>query len=115
VCTFPRAVRPEVAHSVVRDLEAAAAAGLLAPGDPVRDAWFVTQLVMTTFHHDAFASIAPPADLADRLWELCYRALGGPVERADAPFPSLDVRAGLAAATRGATGIVRGGPRAPRT
>ena len=41
---------------VLRQLEAAAAEGLLAPADPERDAWFVTKLVMGVYHHYAFAA-----------------------------------------------------------
>lgn len=65
---------------VARELEAAAAEGLLAPADPPRDAWFVTKLVMAVFHHYAFADPAPHLRaIGDDLWGFCYRALGGDV------------------------------------
>jgi len=64
---------------VLRQLEAAAAEGLLKPGDPERDAWFVTKLVMSVYHHYAFAtSTADAAAIGDQLWAFCLGALGGP-------------------------------------
>lgn len=63
---------------VLRQLEAAADEGLLRPGDPERDAWFVTKLVMGVYHHYAFAAGAPDAaDIGDQLWAFCLGALGG--------------------------------------
>ena len=63
---------------VLRQLEAAAAEGLLAPADPERDAWFVTKLVMGVYHHYAFAADVPDAaDIGDQLWAFCLGALGG--------------------------------------
>jgi AcrR family transcriptional regulator len=63
---------------VARELEAAAADGLLTPANPSRDAWFVTNLVMSVFHHSAFADATPDtAAVGDELWSFCYRALGG--------------------------------------
>jgi AcrR family transcriptional regulator len=63
---------------IEEDLEAAAAAGLLHPSNPEQDAWFITQLVMAVFHHDAFAPRSESA-VADeeRLWAFCLAALGG--------------------------------------
>ena len=66
---------------VARQLELAAADGLLAPADIERDAWFVTKLVMAVFHHYAFADDAMDAEtIGDQLWEFCAAALraGGP-------------------------------------
>ncbi len=63
---------------VLRQLEAAAAEGLLQPGDPERDAWFVTKLVMGVYHHYTFAaSSLDAADIGDQLWAFCFGALGG--------------------------------------
>jgi TetR/AcrR family transcriptional regulator len=63
---------------VARELEAAAADGLLTPTDPLRDAWFVTNLVMSVFHHYAFADATlDTGAVGDELWLFCYRALGG--------------------------------------
>ena len=64
---------------VARQLELAAAEGLLAPRDIQRDAWFVTKLVMAVFHHYAYAE--DPIDtqaIAEELWQFCLRALSGP-------------------------------------
>jgi TetR/AcrR family transcriptional regulator len=63
---------------VARQLELAAAEGLLAPRDPQRDAWFVTELVMAVFHHYAFADTPPDMRaISDELWAFCHAALGG--------------------------------------
>jgi len=75
----------EMAHAtqhftdlVARQLELAAAEGLLAPADPQRDAWFVTKLVMAVFHHYAYAEIGPDTHtVGEDLWAFCLRALGG--------------------------------------
>jgi TetR/AcrR family transcriptional regulator len=63
---------------VARELEAAADGGLLTPADPERAAWFVTKLVMSVFHHYAFADAPPDARaVGDELWSFCYHAVGG--------------------------------------
>ena len=63
---------------VLRQLQAAADEGLLAPADPERDAWFVSKLVMGVYHHYAFATGAPDADdIGEQLWAFCLGALGG--------------------------------------
>jgi AcrR family transcriptional regulator len=75
----------EMAHAtqhftdlVARQVELAAAEGLLTPRDPQRDAWFVTKLVMAVFHHYAFAGPPPdPATVDEELWRFCLAALGG--------------------------------------
>jgi AcrR family transcriptional regulator len=71
------------ADLVARELTAAEAGGSLSPGDTARDAWFVTKLVMSVFHHYAFAEATPDAAaIGDELWSFCCRALGGaPSER----------------------------------
>jgi len=72
-----RATQP-FTRLVARQLEAAAAAGLLQPTDPERDAWFVTKLVMAVFHHYAFVEAEPDADaIGASLWSFCCTALGG--------------------------------------
>jgi len=66
---------------LIPEIEAATAAGQLAPDDIERDAWFVTQLVMTTFHHYSFATTEVPVDeLIEKLWRFCITALGGDPE-----------------------------------
>ena len=75
----------EMAHAtqhftdlVARQLELAAAEGLLAPRDIQRDAWFVTKLVMAVFHHYAFADPPPDATaIVEELWMFCLAGLGG--------------------------------------
>ncbi len=76
---------------LVPEIEEAAAAGLLAPADVQAAAWFVTQLVMATFHHYAF--VAPPkplGDVGDDLWRFCLAALGGGPDRIAATLSDLD-------------------------
>jgi AcrR family transcriptional regulator len=60
---------------LVPEIEAAQHAGLLAPSNAERSAWFVTQLVMAVFHHHAFVD-TPPEQLGDEVWAFCFRALG---------------------------------------
>jgi AcrR family transcriptional regulator len=63
---------------VAREVAAAAAVGLVRPTDASRDAWFVTELVMSVFHHYAFADAASDTiAIGDELWSFCHRALGG--------------------------------------
>lgn len=96
---------------LVPEIEAAAAAGLLDPDDVERDAWFVTQIVMSTFHHYSFAEGSrPPADLPERVWEFCLKGLGGapgPARRGAGAEALPDPREALVAATRWAAGSVR--------
>jgi len=62
---------------LVPELRTAARDGALAPGDVARDALFVTRLVLSAFHYQAFAP-----DPVDRererqaLWAFCLRGLG---------------------------------------
>jgi AcrR family transcriptional regulator len=71
------ATRP-FAEMVLRQILAAQAEGLLDPADPERDAWHVTRLVTTTYHHYAFATTdETPEEIAEHLWAFCLRALGG--------------------------------------
>jgi len=72
-----RATRP-FTDLVLRQMEEATTAGMLAPRHAENDAWLVGQLVMTVYHHYAFA----PRDetfevIGDRLWDFCLAALGG--------------------------------------
>ena len=65
------------ADMIARQLELARTQGLLPDTDPPRDAWFVTQLVLTVYHQDAFADRGPGAGaIAEELWRFCRRALG---------------------------------------
>jgi AcrR family transcriptional regulator len=77
------ATRPFV-DLVLREIRAAEAEGLLAPSDPERDAWLVTRLVMTTYHHYAFVTTDESAEeIVDHVWAFCLAALGGSERRAD--------------------------------
>jgi len=66
------------ADLVQRELEEARAADLLTPRDPERDAWLINRLVMSVFHHYAFAEDeAGAATVAEDVWEFCLAAVGG--------------------------------------
>ena len=59
-------------------LEQGTAEGLLASADPDTDAWLITHLVMTVFHHYAFLPDDPRATtIADDVWRFCLTAVGG--------------------------------------
>lgn len=65
------AVRP-FARAVERELRRAVERGQLRTRDPERAAWFTTNLVMSVFHHDAFAPAALRVpDMAEHLWSFC--------------------------------------------
>jgi TetR/AcrR family transcriptional regulator len=65
------------ADMIARQLELARAEGLLPETDPPRDAWFVTHLVLTVYHHYAFADrTCSRGTTAEDLWRFCRRALG---------------------------------------
>jgi AcrR family transcriptional regulator len=63
---------------LLRDIHAAAEAGLIRPADPDNDAWLINQLVVAVFHHYTFApSDESWEEIGDRLWSFCLAALGG--------------------------------------
>jgi len=65
------------ADMIERQLELARLQGLLPETDPPRDAWFVTQLVLTVYHHYAFADRdTGVGTTGEDLWRFCRRALG---------------------------------------
>ncbi|WP_106401487.1 TetR/AcrR family transcriptional regulator [Actinocorallia populi] len=65
------------ADLIERELRAAAAAGQLRSADPAADAWLVMKLVMSVYHHYAFATSHEDADeVADRLMSFCLRSFG---------------------------------------
>jgi AcrR family transcriptional regulator len=69
------------ADLVQRELEAGQAEGVLHPHDPERDAWIINKLVMSVFHHFAFAADDPAAaSVADDVWAFCLAAVGGAPE-----------------------------------
>lgn len=61
---------------VEAEIRAATEAGLLRSGDPGRDAWLISQLVLSVFRHDAFGS-ARDATLAADVWRFCLFGLAG--------------------------------------
>lgn len=60
---------------VAVEIAAATEQGSLASKDVDRDAWLLTQLVMSVFHHRSFAPTEDP-DLGDDLWRFCLHGLG---------------------------------------
>ncbi|WP_307874869.1 TetR/AcrR family transcriptional regulator [Frankia nepalensis] len=71
-----RATRP-YADLVARELRAAREAGLLAPADVDRDAALVAGLLLSMYHHHAFAPATEPAEaIAEHVWAFCLGGLG---------------------------------------
>ncbi len=61
---------------VQRELDAAQAAGTLAPRTPERAAWLIARLVVTVYHHYAFVDEELDADdLAEEVWAFCLAAV----------------------------------------
>jgi TetR/AcrR family transcriptional regulator len=61
-------------------------AGVLAPRDDERDAWLITKVVMSVFHHYAFAPDDPGLHTAgEDLWRFCLAAVNGAPPAAAAP------------------------------
>jgi AcrR family transcriptional regulator len=82
---------------LIKDISAATQAGQLHPSDTDADAWYITELVMATYHHYSYATNpTPSSELAQTLWNFCLAALGG-IAGADlptiAPRPSTSARA----------------------
>jgi AcrR family transcriptional regulator len=64
------------AELIFESLEDARDCGLMTSPDPRRDAWIITELVMTTFHHYSFADLGGDADaVIDHLWHFCRTAI----------------------------------------
>lgn len=62
-------------HAALLDAQARKS---LAPRDLNRDAWMITELVMTTFHHSAYVGLGADAEgEINHLWEFCLAAVGG--------------------------------------
>ena len=69
------ATRP-FADLVQYELEQARDAGLLQPRSPERDAWFINKLVMSVFHHYAFAAEEDDeSTIAEDVWQFCLAAV----------------------------------------
>jgi AcrR family transcriptional regulator len=77
-----RANRP-FTDLLLPEITAATKAGSLTSVDPEYDAWLITRLVISVFHHYEYATPEGSLDqIAERLWSFCYRALGGGNETA---------------------------------
>jgi AcrR family transcriptional regulator len=62
---------------VARHTRDAVAEGLVESANPEGDAWFVTQLVLATFHHVAFSEDAGDRDaISEQLWKFCRGGIG---------------------------------------
>nr|WP_307875171.1 TetR/AcrR family transcriptional regulator [Frankia nepalensis] len=80
-----RATQP-MTDLIARELREAQAAGLLTPTDPDRDAALVNKLLMTVYHHYAFAPADEPVEaIAEHVWAFCLRGLGGVPAEAGTP------------------------------
>jgi AcrR family transcriptional regulator len=72
-----QAIRPYT-DLLADDLREARDAGLLRPTDVERDAELMMRLVMSVFHHHAFAASAERADVVlAHLWNFCLAGVGG--------------------------------------
>ncbi len=66
------------ADMVERQLALAVEEGLATSTDMPGDSWFITKLVMATFHHYAYSEAPPDRTvIAEDLWSFCRRAIGG--------------------------------------
>lgn len=76
-----RATKP-FADLILSEIDEASAVGSLQPRSASTDAWFINQLVMSVYHHYAFASAEEPLEaIAQRLWMFVLVALGGVDDR----------------------------------
>lgn len=62
---------------VEKELRAAAESGLLRPNDPSADAWLAVNLVMSVYHHFAYAPRENIEAVTEQLWTFCSTAFGG--------------------------------------
>ncbi len=71
------ATRPFV-DLLLPEISAAKDAGLVSTPHPEYDAWLVSQLLTTLFHHyDHAPSDLSAEEISERVWSFCLRALGG--------------------------------------
>lgn len=85
-----RAVQPMI-DLIGDELRAAQTAGLLRPIDVDRDAALVTMLLMSVFHHYAYAPPGQPTDgIVDDVWAFCLKGLGGGDPVGDGPASGRD-------------------------
>ncbi|MGW4477638.1 TetR/AcrR family transcriptional regulator [Rhodococcus triatomae] len=62
---------------IEKEIRAATAEGTLASSDPVADAWLVAELVRSVYHH--YAYVPAEDDAREKVWQFCFRAIGGSV------------------------------------
>jgi AcrR family transcriptional regulator len=66
------------ARLLLPEIRAAQDSGALRPANPEFDAWLISQLVISVFHHYEYATHTESAELiGDRIWAFCFAALGG--------------------------------------
>ncbi|WP_067901846.1 TetR/AcrR family transcriptional regulator [Nocardia vaccinii] len=66
------------ADLIEQELRNATRENLLHSADPAADAWLATKLVMSVYHHYAFApSAVDTGEIGERLWSFCLAAFGG--------------------------------------
>jgi TetR/AcrR family transcriptional regulator len=65
------------------EIKAASDAGQLQPIDAHWAGWFLHELIRSVYHHYAYTAEGT-LEVRERLWQFCFRALGGPV---DVPSP----------------------------
>ena len=59
------------------EIRAGIDAGLLTSTDTEKDAWFITELIRSVYHHCAYSPNGID-NIQEQLWQFCLRALGGP-------------------------------------
>jgi AcrR family transcriptional regulator len=70
--------RQPYADLVEQELRTATAEGRLTSTDPAKDAWLITQLVTSAYHHYAFAEPSQRVEeIVEHLWTFCLAAVGG--------------------------------------
>jgi hypothetical protein len=61
---------------IQREIDAAAAAGLLDPPSPSNAAWFVSELITAAHYHHAFMPGREPVErITEELWAFCLAGL----------------------------------------
>jgi TetR/AcrR family transcriptional regulator len=73
---------------LLHEIRQAEAEGLIHPVDAERAAWLMTELIMASFHHYAFASDDEgAATITEDVWMFCLGALGGRPLEPSMPAP----------------------------
>jgi AcrR family transcriptional regulator len=90
------ATRP-FAELVRRELEVGLERGVLSPRSPERDALLINRLVMSVFHHYAYATdTSDAAAVPEDTWQFCLAAVGG----TESPKPKRRRKTGTTSPTR---------------